>query len=302
MPLPDLGSAREIIFVVDTATTGRMLAWICIWKGAIQYVAGKPIESSVRTIAPQGPWVGAAPGWNKSDVIRVCHPMDLFEPDLALPILGAVLAGAVIGAEREFRASPAGFRTHILVSLSCALLMLAAVHQIRWLTDTPDEIIRIDPVRMAHGVLTGIGFLCGGVIFREGFSVRGLTTAASLWMTASLGILFGVGFYSLAIAGAVATVLILAAVGATEKILPQRRYAHVKLYCSRDASLSEESLASRLAGFGLRVEATGIRMEGDCVEFQATVRGDSETRRQLLVDALRRDSAIRGFEYLLQHP
>ncbi|WP_380879475.1 MgtC/SapB family protein [Sphingomonas sp. DBB INV C78] len=228
--------------------------------------------------------------------------MDLFEPDLALPILGAVLAGAVIGAEREFRASPAGFRTHILVSLSCALLMLAAVHQIRWLTDTPDEIIRIDPVRMAHGVLTGIGFLCGGVIFREGFSVRGLTTAASLWMTASLGILFGVGFYSLAIAGAVATVLILAAVGATEKILPQRRYAHVKLYCSRDASLSEESLASRLAGFGLRVEATGIRMEGDCVEFQATVRGDSETRRQLLVDALRRDSAIRGFEYLLQHP
>lgn len=63
------------------------------------------------------------------------------------------------------------------------------VHQVRWLTDTPDDIIRIDPVRMAHGVLTGIGFLCGGVIFREGFNVRGLTTAASLWMTSSLGIL-----------------------------------------------------------------------------------------------------------------
>ena len=69
------------------------------------------------------------------------NPLDL---DLALPVLGAILAGAVIGAEREYRASPAGFRTHILVSLSCALLMLAAVHQIRWLSDTPGDLIRID--------------------------------------------------------------------------------------------------------------------------------------------------------------
>ena len=74
---------------------------------------------------------------------------------------GSILAGAVIGIEREYRSSPAGFRTHILVCLSSALLMLAAVHQIRWLTDTPDAIIRIDPVRMAHGVLTGSDFSAG---------------------------------------------------------------------------------------------------------------------------------------------
>lgn len=112
--------------------------------------------------------------------------MNLFDPDLALPILGAIIAGGLIGAEREYRASPAGFRTHILVSVSCALLMLAAVHQVRWLSDTPSEIIRIDPVCMAHGVLTGIGFLCGGVIFREGATVSGDSEESMAWLTSEL--------------------------------------------------------------------------------------------------------------------
>lgn len=80
------------------------------------------------------------------------------------------------------------------------------------MTDTPQEIIRIDPVRMAHGILTGIGFLGAGVIFKEGFTVRGLTTAASLWITSALGTLYGIGFYGLAIGGTVATIVVLAAV------------------------------------------------------------------------------------------
>jgi putative Mg2+ transporter-C (MgtC) family protein len=89
--------------------------------------------------------------------------------------------------------------------------MLAAVHQVRWLTDTPIDIIRIDLVRMTHGILTSIGFMGAGVIFREGFDSRGLTTAASLCITASLGILFGVGFHALAVFGIIATVLVRAA-------------------------------------------------------------------------------------------
>ena len=113
-----------------------------------------------------------------------------------LPVLGAVLAGGLIGFEREYRGRPAGFRTHILVSLASALLMLAAVHQMEWMENAADEIIRIDPVRMAHGILTGIGFLCGGVIFRQGLSVPGLPTAASLWITSALGTLTGVGLCS----------------------------------------------------------------------------------------------------------
>ena len=72
--------------------------------------------------------------------------MSVMAPDLLWPILGAIIAGAVIGAEREYRASPAGLRTHILVALSCCLLMFSAVHQMAWLNDAPIEVIRIDPV------------------------------------------------------------------------------------------------------------------------------------------------------------
>ncbi|MGK2910802.1 MAG: MgtC/SapB family protein [Sphingobium sp.] len=224
--------------------------------------------------------------------------MNVFDADLAVPIVGAIAAGAIIGAEREYRASPAGFRTHILVSLSCALLMLAAVHQVRWLSDTPNDIIRIDPVRMAHGVLTGIGFLCGGVIFREGFGVRGLTTAASLWMTSALGILCGIGFYALAVAGTLATVCVLAAARASEAILPQRRYANVKIRFLRTTSMSRQSFRDRLSRAGLRATSIQQRMENDSLEFSATVSGNSEDGMENLTSDLQQDRDVVGFDYI----
>ena len=111
--------------------------------------------------------------------------MDMTDlPDFALPLLAAVLAGGLIGFEREWRGRAAGFRTHILVCLASALLMELSVSQAAWrFAIMPGTEIITDPARMAHGVLTGIGFLCAGVIFRAGFSIHGLTTAASLWIT-----------------------------------------------------------------------------------------------------------------------
>ncbi|WP_426040012.1 MgtC/SapB family protein [Brevundimonas sp. TWP2-3-4b1] len=127
-------------------------------------------------------------------------------------MLGAVLAGGVICIEREWQGRAAGLRTHILVCLASALLMQAALTQGHWaFLALPDENIVTDPTRMAHGVLTGIGFLCAGVIFRTGFSIHGLTTAASLWITSAIGILLGVGLYGLGIVATVVTGLILAA-------------------------------------------------------------------------------------------
>ena len=96
--------------------------------------------------------------------------------DYAPPLIGAVLAGGLIGFEREWRGRAAGLRTHLLVALASCLLMLAAMSQGQWAFEAlPDENIVTDPTRMAHGVLTGIGFLCAGVIFRTGFSIHGLT-------------------------------------------------------------------------------------------------------------------------------
>jgi putative Mg2+ transporter-C (MgtC) family protein len=224
--------------------------------------------------------------------------MNLLDIDLALPIAGAVIAGAIIGAEREYRASPAGFRTHILVSLSSALLMLAAVHQVQWLSDTPSDVIRIDPVRMAHGILTGIGFLCGGVIFREGLNVRGLTTAASLWTTSTLGILFGVGFYSLATAGTIATLVILSAVTASETLLPQRRYIRIKIRYRRDAIVSDDYFLEQLREAGFRLATINRHMEGDILEFGATVSTTRDSQIDRLASHLRQHPDVTGFDYL----
>ena len=106
--------------------------------------------------------------------------MDLASlPDFVVPLLAAVLAGGLIGFEREWRGRAAGLRTHILVCLASALLMEAAVSQGAWRFHAlPGTEIVSDPTRMAHGVLTGIGFLCAGVIFRAGFSIHGQTRPA----------------------------------------------------------------------------------------------------------------------------
>lgn len=155
-------------------------------------------------------------------------------PDAFLPILGAVVAGGVIGLEREWRGRAAGFRTHILVSLASALLMLAAMSQADWaFRALPDENIVTDPTRMAHGVLTGIGFLCAGVIFRTGFSIHGLTTAASLWITSALGLLFGAGLYGLGAVGTVVTALILIGLRLISRNLPARILADVEVAWAR---------------------------------------------------------------------
>lgn len=165
-----------------------------------------------------------------------------------LPILGAVAAGSLIGFEREWRGRAAGLRTHILVSLASALLMLAAMSQGDWaFRALPDENIVTDPTRMAHGVLTGVGFLCAGVIFRSGFSIHGLTTAASLWMTSALGLLFGAGLFALGFAGTLATAFILIGLRLVRRRLPIRLTVDVEVRWTKDASCEDEVEQALLA-------------------------------------------------------
>src|SRR6202795_1416636 len=145
---------------------------------------------------------------------------------IVVRVLGAVVIGAAIGFERTFHGRPAGFRTHALVCVASSLLMIVTVYQNEWMTAMPADAIRTDPTRMAQGIMTGIGFLGAGVIFKEGLTVRGLTTAASIWVTAAIGILVGVGFYLPAIVGSVATLIVLGVFRAIEARLPSEFYAH----------------------------------------------------------------------------
>lgn len=168
--------------------------------------------------------------------------------EMVWPLVGAVIAGGVIGMEREWRGRPAGFRTHILVSLSSCLLMLAALHQAHWaFQDLPRDNIMTDPTRMAHGVLTGIGFLCAGVIVRQGFSIHGLTTAASLWMTSALGLLFGAGLFGLAMIGTVITGLILVALKLVSGRMPSRVTAEISVAWKRGDDATARQVMALLA-------------------------------------------------------
>ena len=95
------------------------------------------------------------------------------------------------GFERSYHGRPAGFRTHTLVCVASSALMLVTMYQSHWYPESFSGRVALDPTRMAQGIMTGIGFLGAGVIFKEGLTVRGLTTAASIWITAAIGILAG---------------------------------------------------------------------------------------------------------------
>lgn len=140
--------------------------------------------------------------------------MEITHVDVLWRVLGAAVFGGLIGFEREFSDQPAGFRTHMLVCLGAALFSLAGAYGVD-LTGGPT----VDPTRVAAQVVTGIGFLGAGAIMRQGFSVRGLTTAAALWVTAAIGVAVGLGQWPSATIVTVVTLLALFGLKPVEKNL-----------------------------------------------------------------------------------
>jgi putative Mg2+ transporter-C (MgtC) family protein len=212
-------------------------------------------------------------------------------------LLAALVAGALIGTERSFHGRAAGFRTHTLVCLASSVLMLVTLYQGYWFPAALGDGMRIDPTRMAQGIMTGIGFLGAGVIFREGLTVRGLTTAASIWTTAAVGVLMGVGLY---LPGAVATVLTLGVLSVFRQIemrFPTERYAHHVLRFARDGALSEAEVRALLAEHEFKIANLAYELSHDHQLFEyrmtiRTVRAENFTR---LAEALGRSPKIRAF-------
>src|SRR5204862_73712 len=111
----------------------------------------------------------------------------------------AAVLGGLIGVERELREREAGLRTHLLVSLGSALFTIVGAYGFHSFLDSGASVVRADPTRIAAQIVTGIGFLGAGAIIRQGLSVRGLTTAATLWVVAAVGLAAGAGYYSAAV-------------------------------------------------------------------------------------------------------
>ncbi len=223
--------------------------------------------------------------------------MDSEFQTIALHLLGALVAGGIIGMERSIHARPAGFRTHTLVCLASSLLMLVTLYQWKWLPGVPLDTVRTDPTRMAQGIMTGIGFLGAGVIFKEGLSVRGLTTAASIWITAAIGILMGIGFYLPAILATALTLGVLSAFRWIESRLPSHAYAHHALRFNRDEVMPEAEIRAFLKEHGFTVANMSYRLtdDGAFFEYKMVIRTTCAENTAKLAEALRTLPKLRTF-------
>jgi len=216
--------------------------------------------------------------------------------DVLRHMLAALAAGAVIGTERSFHGRAAGFRTHTLVCLSSSLLMLVTVYQAHWFP--AGDSVRMDPTRMAQGIMTGIGFLGAGVIFKEGLTVRGLTTAASIWITAAIGVLMGVGLY---LPGAIAALLALGVLSLfryIENRFPTQVYANLKVTFARDAPMPEPQLRSLLAAQGFKVTSQGyeVTADGGYFEYRLAIRTVRPEQLPRLAETLASLHLVRSFD------
>lgn len=177
-------------------------------------------------------------------------------------LAAAAALGGVIGIERELREREAGFRTHLLVSLGAALFTLISAYAWADFTFSQEDGVTFDPTRIAAQIVTGIGFLGAGAIIRQGLSVRGLTTAATLWVVAAIGMACGAGFYWAAVAGTVIALISLWPLRVVSRRLldrPHRRQLSVELRRGRPAAPALGALEE----LGLQIESFAIADAGD---------------------------------------
>jgi putative Mg2+ transporter-C (MgtC) family protein len=177
-------------------------------------------------------------------------------PELLLRLALAGALGGLIGLERELRDREAGLRTNLLVALGSALFTIVGAYGF--------GSIRTDPTRIAAQIVTGIGFLGAGAIIRQGFSVRGLTTAATLWVVAAVGLAAGAGYYSAAL---IAAALVLLALGPLRigayLVVRRLRPEDGRLLVELPAGIRPGELIDEIENAGARISAVEVSSEGD---------------------------------------
>lgn len=212
------------------------------------------------------------------------------------PLAASVVAGGLIGFERELHGRPAGLRTHVLVCLASAALMLAPAHQELWLDGAQMELVQADPLRMAQGIMTGIGFLGAGAIVRSGMSVHGLTTAGSLWVTAGIGILFGIEFPEAAWIATVLALLVLTIFNRLEALTPADTHIDVTLSYRPGGAPTLEALRELARQMHGRVRMLGYGLDADGrVQHSLTFVGRN-LEAQALIERLSSLEGVSGFE------
>jgi len=211
------------------------------------------------------------------------HDLEL----LARLLLAAVLGGA-IGAERELNDQPAGLRTHMLLTIGACLFTLISAYGFGRGTD---------PSRIAAQIVTGIGFLGGGAIVRHGLTVKGVTTAASIWATASVGVAIGAGSYVLGIGGAILVVGTLFGLRRADEVLQRWGVAREEYLIEAVPGFDMERLAE--IGRREKVALRGMQLQedDDATRITLVVKLPPGYRPARLLDALRRVEGVREVDW-----
>jgi putative Mg2+ transporter-C (MgtC) family protein len=220
---------------------------------------------------------------------------ELSSLDIVLRVVLAAALGGAIGLERELRDREAGLRTHLLVSVGAALFtMVSAYAWTDWQFSQRNGLV-FDPTRIAAQVVTGIGFLGAGAIIRQGLSVKGLTTAATLWVVAAIGMAAGVGYYEAAL---VTTALVLVSLWPL-RIIAYRLSARTRpeeghLAVDLPAGASAVSVLDAAEKAGAEVTSLEFEEEGDRRRIDLRVRLGRGRSPAGLIDALTQVEAVRG--------
>ena len=223
-------------------------------------------------------------------------PMDLGQQlEISLRLVAASLLGAAIGLERELHAHPAGMRTHLLVSLGSAAFTVLSIFFFAT-PAAPNGSLPTDPSRIAAQIVSGIGFLGAGAILKYGSSVRGLTTAASLWATAGVGMAAGAGAWFVAL---VTTVLIVFSLGPLNWVIARFRLGRQNLVRLRIMAARLEALGEISRSLtGNKIEIAGVnsqRLGKGRYEIELDLRPPPGTKPDTIIAAV---SAVEGVEIL----
>ncbi len=186
-------------------------------------------------------------------------------------LLGAMFLGFVVGYERSYHGRAAGMRTYGLVCMASAALTVISGHPEFWLTHVPGALPATpDPTRVIQGVITGVGFLCAGVIMKDGLNISGLTTSASLWAAAAIGVMMGIGMYIAAVLVTLLSLTCMMWVSRIEGKLPSKPAIAVVLTFAKGFEPNENALrkAANKRGYDIAMGSFVIQGQEGTVEWR----------------------------------
>ncbi|WP_212004333.1 MgtC/SapB family protein [Chitinophaga sp. HK235] len=199
------------------------------------------------------------------------HVLQIIQEDQVLKVCIALLAGAILGLEREYKRKAAGMRTMTLICVSSAIFTILSAEL--GFPGSPD--------RVASNILTGVGFIGAGVIFKNEYTIDGITTAASIWIAAALGMAIGMSQYVLAATGLIGALIVLILMEFTEKSIAEVNDKRYYIIFFHEDKLPQLNIEHILNTFGLKYKRVLIMRKGDQIEVNYTVRGNRSKMERL---------------------